>query len=75
MRSTARALAFLRGRSYTLVQDVQDMALDVMRHRLVLSYEALSDNVTSDMLLARVMEQVAAPVKPLQEHAFVSANA
>jgi len=72
---TARALAFLRGRSYVLAQDVQDMALDVMRHRLVLSYEALSDNVTSDMILARVMEQVAVPVQPLQEHVFVNANA
>ena len=45
---TARALAFVRGRDYALPQDVLDMALDVMRHRLVLSYEALSDNVTSD---------------------------
>ncbi len=34
------------------------MVLDVMRHRLILSYEALSDNVTSDMILARVLEQV-----------------
>ena len=48
---TARALAFVRGRDYVLPQDVRDMALDVMRHRLVLSYEALSDNVTSDDLL------------------------
>jgi MoxR-like ATPase len=72
---TARALAFLRGRSYILVQDVQDMAFDVIRHRLVLSYEALSDNVTSDMLLARVMEQIGAPVQPLREHAIANVNA
>jgi MoxR-like ATPase len=45
---TARALAFVRGRSYVLPQDVLDMALDVIRHRLVLSYEALSDNISSD---------------------------
>ena len=44
----ARALAFVRGRNYVLPQDVLDMALDVMRHRLVLSYEALSDNVSAD---------------------------
>src|SRR4051812_2169957 len=44
---TARALAFTRGRGYVLPQDVLDMALDVMRHRMVLSYEALSDNVSS----------------------------
>jgi MoxR-like ATPase len=72
---TARALAFLRGRSYVLAQDVQDMALDVMRHRLILSYEALSDNVTSDTLLARVMDQISAPTQLLHEHAVVNVNA
>jgi MoxR-like ATPase len=72
---TARALAFLRGRSYVLAQDVQDMVFDVMRHRLVLSYEALSDNVTADMLLARVMDQIAAPVQPLEEHVVLNVNA
>jgi MoxR-like ATPase len=72
---TARALAFLRGRSYILAQDVQDMVLDVMRHRLVLSYEALSDNVTSDTLLMRVMEQISVPVQPLKEHVILNVNA
>ena len=72
---TGRALAFLRGRSYVLAQDVQDMVFDVMRHRLVLSYEALSDNVTADMLLARVMDQIAAPVQPLKEHVVLNVNA
>ena len=42
----ARALAFLHGRDYALPEDVRDLALDVMRHRLVLSYEALADGVT-----------------------------
>jgi MoxR-like ATPase len=72
---TGRALAFLRGRSYVLAQDVQDVAFDVMRHRLVLSYEALSDNVTADMVLARVMEQIAAPIQPLKEHVVLNVNA
>ncbi len=72
---TARALAFLRGRSYVLAQDIRDMALDVMRHRLILSYEALSDNVTSDMILARVLEQVLAPAQPLREHVPVTVSA
>src|SRR5512133_107727 len=58
---SARALAFVRGRNYVVPQDVQDMALDVMRHRLVLSYEALSDSVTSDMILERVLESIPAP--------------
>ena len=44
----AKALAFLRGRDYALPQDVRDLALDVLRHRVVLSYEALADNVTAD---------------------------
>jgi len=72
---TGRALAFLRGRSYVLAQDIQDLAFDVMRHRLVLSYEALSDNVTADMVLARVMEQVGAPVQPLNEHVTLNVSA
>ena len=64
---TARALALLRGRTYALAQDVRDMVLDVMRHRLILSYEALSDNVTSDALLRRVLEAVAPPAEPLRQ--------
>ncbi|MCX8126050.1 MAG: MoxR family ATPase [Dehalococcoidia bacterium] len=67
----ARALAFIRGRSYVVPQDVRDMVLDVMRHRLVLSFEALSDGVTSDMLLQRVMEHLPAPAEPLHNHADV----
>ena len=42
----ARALAFLRGRDYVLPEDVTDLVPDVLRHRLVLSYEALSDGQT-----------------------------
>jgi len=72
---TARALAFVRGRSYVLPQDILDMAYDVMRHRLVLSYEAMSDNVTSDVILARILRQIPVPAQPLQEHVTVSANA
>ena len=63
----ARALAFVRGRNYALPQDVLDMAFDVMRHRLVLSYEALSDNVNSDDLLKKIFERIPVPVVPLNE--------
>ncbi|MGB7874127.1 MAG: MoxR family ATPase [Anaerolineales bacterium] len=66
---TARALAFVRGRNYALPQDVLDMAFDVIRHRLVLSYEALSDNVTSDDLLKKIFDSIPIPVVPLREHA------
>ncbi len=72
---TARALAFVRGRAYVLPQDVLDMALDVIRHRLVLSYEALSDNITSDELLTKILDRVPIPVVPLNEHFNVRANA
>ncbi|MFL5757455.1 MAG: AAA family ATPase [Chloroflexota bacterium] len=65
---TARALAFVRGRDYALPEDVLDMALDVLRHRLVLSFEALSDDVTSDDILRRIIDRVPVPVVPLREH-------
>src|SRR5512147_2120712 len=71
---TARALAFVRGRDYVLPPDVLDMALDVMRHRLVLSYEALSDNVTSDDLLNKILDTIPIPVVPLHEQASLRLN-
>jgi len=67
---TARALAFMRGRSYVLAQDLADVAVDVLRHRIVLSYEALSDDVTSDTLVAKVMERIPVPTAPMQGHAL-----
>jgi MoxR-like ATPase len=71
---TGRALAFVRGRDYALPQDVLDMALDVIRHRLVLSYEALSDNVSADDLLKQILERIPIPVVPLREHADIRSN-
>ncbi len=70
----ARALAFLRGRSYVVPQDIVDIAHDVVRHRLVLSYEAMSDGVTSDMVLKRILETIPVPAQPLQTHVNVSAE-
>ncbi len=64
---TARALAFVRGRNYALPQDVLDMAPDVLRHRVVPSYEALSDNVSSDDLLKKIFDRISIPVVPLHE--------
>jgi MoxR-like ATPase len=72
---TARALAFVRGRNYVLPQDVLDMVLDVIRHRLVLSYEALSENVTSDDILKKILDRIPIPVVPLHEHRNIHANA
>jgi MoxR-like ATPase len=72
---TARALAFVRGRSYALPQDVLDMAPDVLRHRVVPSYEALSDNVSSDDILKAIFEHIPMPVVPLHEHQKIRENA
>ncbi len=57
----ARALAFLRGRDYALPQEVSELALDVLRHRLVLSYEALADDIEPDTVIAGVLRAVAMP--------------
>jgi MoxR-like ATPase len=63
-----RALALIRGRTYVLPQDVFDVAPDVLRHRLVLSYEALARDVTTEHLLARILGTVPAPrIAPSQD--------
>jgi len=71
---TAKALAFVRGRSYALPQDVRDLSLDVLRHRLVLSYEALADGVRADDLLAQILSAVPLPEVPLHERNNISSN-
>jgi MoxR-like ATPase len=63
----AKALAFVRGRDYALPHDVRDLALDVLRHRVVLSYEALADNVSPDQILIRILDAVPLPEVPLHE--------
>jgi len=60
--AAGRALALLRGRDYAVPQDVFDVAFDVLRHRLVLSYEALAEGVEADAVLARVLSVVTAPL-------------
>ncbi|HET7471594.1 MAG TPA: MoxR family ATPase [Candidatus Limnocylindrales bacterium] len=72
---TAKALAFVRRRTYVLPGDVRDMALDVMRHRLVLSFEALSDDVSPDRILGAILARVPVPVVPMQESGGVRAGA
>ncbi len=57
----AQALALLRGRHYALPRDVGDLARDILRHRLVLSYEALADGITADAVLDRVLAAVQMP--------------
>jgi MoxR-like ATPase len=72
--AAGRALGLLRGRTYTQPQDVFDCAPDILRHRLVLSYEALARDLTPDHLLARVLSTVPAPrVAPSQDKTAATA--
>ncbi|MEM7094218.1 MAG: MoxR family ATPase [Actinomycetota bacterium] len=63
-----KALAFVRGRSYVMPADVADLVHDVLRHRLVLSYEALADDVNEAAIIDRVLARVPLPDVPLQGH-------
>src|SRR5439155_992793 len=54
--STARAHAFLQGRGYVVPEDVKDVAPDVLRHRVLLTYEAEAENVSSDQVITRILE-------------------
>ncbi len=67
MIAAARALSLMRGRDYVLPQDVLDIAPDVLRHRLVLSYDALADGVPAEHVVRRVLQTVPLPqVSPRQ---------
>jgi MoxR-like ATPase len=57
----AKAMALLRGRGYVIPEDVKEVAPDVLRHRLMPTYEAEAEEVTSDQLVARILEQVEVP--------------
>ena len=66
--AAARALALMRGRDYALPQDVQDVAPDILRHRLVLSYDALADGIPAEQVVERVLATVPLPtVTPRQQ--------
>ncbi|MCZ8110502.1 MAG: AAA family ATPase [Betaproteobacteria bacterium] len=60
-----KALALMRGRRYVLPEDITDLVHDVLRHRVVLSYEALAEGITADGLIDNVLRKVTAPDKPL----------
>jgi MoxR-like ATPase len=66
--AAGRALALLRRRSYVLPQDVFDVAPEVLRHRLVLSYEALAEGIDVERILAQLLSTVVAPrLTPTQD--------
>ncbi len=57
----SRAMAFLRGRGYVVPEDVKEIARDVLRHRVLLTYEAEAENVTTETVIDRILERVAVP--------------
>ena len=67
--AASRALALIRGRDYVLPQDVLDVTADVLRHRLVLSYDALADGVPADHVVKRVVQSVPLPQVTPRQHA------
>ena len=57
----ARAMAFLQGRGYVIPEDVKEIAKDVLRHRILLTYEAEAENITSEEIVERILERVEVP--------------
>jgi len=68
-------LALLRGREFVLPQDVYDVAPDVLRHRVLLSYEAIADGVTAEQIVNRIVSTVLAPrLAPSQDNNLVGSG-
>ncbi|RMI30426.1 MoxR family ATPase [Nocardia stercoris] len=67
--AAARAVALIRGRDYVVPQDVVEVIPDVLRHRLVLSYDALADDISPDEVIRRVLQTVALPQVAAQANA------
>ena len=61
MDRCARALAWLDGREYVVPEDIQAIAFDVMRHRLILNYEAEADGITTNRVISELLARIAVP--------------
>jgi len=61
LAQASRAHAFLRGRGYVVPEDVKSVAMDVLRHRVLLTFEAEAEDITSDGVIAKVLEAVDVP--------------
>ena len=61
LAQAARAQAFLRGRAYVVPEDVKAMAPDVLRHRVLLTFEAEAEDVTADGIVAKILDAVKVP--------------
>jgi MoxR-like ATPase len=73
--AAGRAIALLRGRDYVLPQDVLDVAVDVLTHRLVLTYDAIADGVAAEHVVRRVLQTIGLPqVAPRQRSSYPTAE-
>ncbi|OGV48944.1 MAG: ATPase, partial [Lentisphaerae bacterium GWF2_52_8] len=61
MALAAKAAAFLEGRAYVVPQDVKNIAADVLRHRIILSYEAEAENLSADDLIKKILDELRTP--------------
>jgi MoxR-like ATPase len=57
----ARAHAFLQGRGYVTPQDVKSIAPDILRHRIIVSYEAEAEELTSEMIIDKILSAIPVP--------------
>ena len=57
----SKAFAFMQGRSFVTPQDIKDVGMDVLRHRVIISYEAEAEDVTSDDIIKKIFETVPVP--------------
>ena len=57
----AKAMALVRGRGYVIPEDVKELAADVLRHRILLTYEAEAEEVSSDAVVARLLDRIQVP--------------
>jgi len=65
----ARSLALVRGRDYVIPQDIVEVIPDVLRHRLVLTYDALADEVSPEIIINRILQTVGMPqVNAVPQH-------
>jgi MoxR-like ATPase len=71
--AAGRALAVLRGRRYVVPQDVYDIAPEVLRHRIALTYDALADGVHPDSVVESLLRRIPAPSISPQQHVASSA--
>jgi MoxR-like ATPase len=61
MTETAKALAFIRGRGYVTPEDVKTIGKDVLRHRIILSYEAEAEELTTDDIITKIFDNIEVP--------------